>query len=237
MLTLCLTTPVGGPTLARPPRSWWDIRNSPVHEDKQIGSGPVAPTLTYWQTSTAAEPPALTREAIRPSSGAVDHRRTSPANVGGRPPTTARGTIDSCRDQVTLSETEQMLVNQSQPPGVERDQSDGADGNRADHEPRARRPGRLVTRRAGNPEVDLLGDLDDEQHAGAEQLVNCDLVAAALDGLTQEHRDVLRECYFRSSSVAQAADALEIAPDLVKSRAYYALHALRLAIEELGGVQ
>jgi RNA polymerase sigma-70 factor, ECF subfamily len=76
-----------------------------------------------------------------------------------------------------------------------------------------------------------------EQPAGAEQLASCDLVAAALGRLTQEHQDVLRECYFRGSSVAQAADALEIAPDLVKSRAYYALHALRLTIEELGSVQ
>ena len=67
------------------------------------------------------------------------------------------------------------------------------------------------------------------------QHVNRHLVAAALGGLTQEHRDVLRECYFRGSSVAQAAHALEIAPEMVKARAYYALRALRLAIEELGG--
>jgi RNA polymerase sigma-70 factor (ECF subfamily) len=70
-----------------------------------------------------------------------------------------------------------------------------------------------------------------------EQVVNHHLVAMALGRLPQEHRDVLRECYFRGGSVAQAAHALEIAPDMVKSRAYYALRALRLAIEELGGVQ
>jgi RNA polymerase sigma-70 factor (ECF subfamily) len=63
--------------------------------------------------------------------------------------------------------------------------------------------------------------------------VNRHLVAAALGRLTQEHRDVLRECYLRRSSVAQAAHALGIAPGTVKSRAYHALHALRLAIEEL----
>ena len=59
------------------------------------------------------------------------------------------------------------------------------------------------------------------------------LVVAALGRLTQEHRDVLRECYFRGSSVAQAAHALEIASGTVKSRTYYALRALLLAIEEL----
>ena len=63
--------------------------------------------------------------------------------------------------------------------------------------------------------------------------MNRHLVAAAVGRLTQEHRDVLLECYFRGSSVAQAAHALGIAPGTVKSRTYYALRALRLAIEEL----
>ena len=67
--------------------------------------------------------------------------------------------------------------------------------------------------------------------------MNGHLVAAALGRLTQQHRDVLRECYFRGSSVAQAAHALAIAPGTVKSRTYYALRALRLAIEELGDAE
>jgi RNA polymerase sigma-70 factor (ECF subfamily) len=67
--------------------------------------------------------------------------------------------------------------------------------------------------------------------------VNRHLVAAALGRLTQEHQNVLRECYFRGSSVAQTAHALGIAPGTVKSRAYYALRALRLAIEELRDVE
>ena len=67
--------------------------------------------------------------------------------------------------------------------------------------------------------------------------MNRHLVAAALGRLTQEHRDVLRECYFLRSSVEQAAHALGIAPGTVKSRTYYALRALRLAIEELRDVE
>jgi len=67
----------------------------------------------------------------------------------------------------------------------------------------------------------------------SEQVVDGPLVSAALGQLTQEHWDVLRECYFRGGSVAQAAHALVIAPGAVKSRTYYALRALRLAIEEL----
>jgi RNA polymerase sigma-70 factor (ECF subfamily) len=71
----------------------------------------------------------------------------------------------------------------------------------------------------------------------SEQVVNRHLVAAALGRLTEEHRDVLRECYFLGSSVAQAARAMGIAPGTVKSRTYYALRALRLAIEELRDVE
>ena len=63
--------------------------------------------------------------------------------------------------------------------------------------------------------------------------MNRQLVAAALGRLTQEHREVLRECHFHGSSVAKAAHALGIAPGTVKSRTYYALRTLRLAIEEL----
>jgi RNA polymerase sigma-70 factor, ECF subfamily len=71
----------------------------------------------------------------------------------------------------------------------------------------------------------------------SDPLVSRHLVAAALGRLTQEHRDVLGEMHLRGSSVAQAAHALGIAPGTVKSRTYYALRALRLAIEELRGIE
>ena len=88
-----------------------------------------------------------------------------------------------------------------------------------------------------SPEI-VAGRLPEQPIGNAsEQVVNRHLVAAALGRLTQEHRDVLRECYFLGSSVAQAAHALGIAPGTVKSRTYYALRALRLAIEELRDVE
>jgi RNA polymerase sigma-70 factor (ECF subfamily) len=68
-----------------------------------------------------------------------------------------------------------------------------------------------------------------------DQTVDRHLVAAALRMLSAEHRAVLIECYFRGSSVAEAAAALSIPPGTVKSRTHYALRALRLALEELGG--
>lgn len=78
--------------------------------------------------------------------------------------------------------------------------------------------------------VPELGVADDTEHA-----VDRHLVAAALRTLSPEHRAVLLECYFRGSSVTQAAAALGIPPGTVKSRTHYALRALRLALEEMGG--
>jgi RNA polymerase sigma-70 factor (ECF subfamily) len=52
-------------------------------------------------------------------------------------------------------------------------------------------------------------------------------VREAVKTLTPQHRDVLLQVYFRGASVAEAALALGIPPGTVKSRAYYALRALR----------
>lgn len=70
-----------------------------------------------------------------------------------------------------------------------------------------------------------------------DQAVDRHLVLAAMRTLSPEHRDVLHECYFRGSSVAQAATALGIPAGTVKSRSHYALRALRLALDELGGAR
>ena len=63
----------------------------------------------------------------------------------------------------------------------------------------------------------------EEAHASREKgespLTRADYLLSGTERLAQEHRDVLRECYFRGSSVAQAAHALGIAPGTVKSRA------------------
>jgi RNA polymerase sigma-70 factor (ECF subfamily) len=69
----------------------------------------------------------------------------------------------------------------------------------------------------------------------AQRTVDRDLVVAALRTLSDEHRDVVLECYFRGSTVAEAAATLGIPPGTVKSRTHYALRALRTAIEEMGG--
>jgi RNA polymerase sigma-70 factor (ECF subfamily) len=84
-------------------------------------------------------------------------------------------------------------------------------------------------------EIDRIGD---QPVGDASDLpVDRSVVATALGRLTQEHRDVLAELYLRGSSVAQAAHELGIAPGTVKTRIYYALRALRLAIAELRGIE
>lgn len=59
-------------------------------------------------------------------------------------------------------------------------------------------------------------------------------VADALQTLRPDHRAVLLETYYRGSSVAEAATVLGIPPGTVKSRTFYALRALKLALEERG---
>jgi RNA polymerase sigma-70 factor (ECF subfamily) len=70
-----------------------------------------------------------------------------------------------------------------------------------------------------------------------EDVANRAVIGAAMQRLTLEHREVLLECYYRGSSVAQAADRLHIPPGTVKSRTHYALHALKLALDEIGGTR
>ena len=60
------------------------------------------------------------------------------------------------------------------------------------------------------------------------------VVTEALDSLSREHRAVIVETYYRGRSVAEAAQVLGIPPGTVKSRCYYALRALKLALAERG---
>ncbi|MFF0769643.1 sigma-70 family RNA polymerase sigma factor [Nonomuraea wenchangensis] len=67
-----------------------------------------------------------------------------------------------------------------------------------------------------------------------ERAVESWAVAEALAALRPEHREVLMEVYYRGRSVKEASDTLGIPPGTVKSRTYYALRALKLALEERG---
>lgn len=81
-----------------------------------------------------------------------------------------------------------------------------------------------------------VADVPDDDPAGdrVDELLLSWIVADALRKLSPQHREVLRECYYRGASVAEAARRLEIPPGTVKSRSHYALRALALALEEMG---
>jgi len=73
-----------------------------------------------------------------------------------------------------------------------------------------------------------------EQDDRTDELLQSWVVAEALTKLSDEHRAVLLECYYRGRPVAEAAQRLGIPEGTVKSRTHYALRALRLALQEMG---
>ncbi|KDN86055.1 RNA polymerase sigma factor SigL [Kitasatospora cheerisanensis KCTC 2395] len=56
----------------------------------------------------------------------------------------------------------------------------------------------------------------------------------ALGSLSEAHRRAITETYLRGRTAAEAATVLGVPPGTVRSRLYYALRALRLALEERG---
>jgi RNA polymerase sigma-70 factor (ECF subfamily) len=92
------------------------------------------------------------------------------------------------------------------------------------HRARSARPPEV-----GEAALGAVPSLDD-----LEQTLDRILVADALQALSQEHRAVIVETYYRGRSVAEAATVLGIPPGTVKSRCYYALRALKLALDERG---
>ena len=80
----------------------------------------------------------------------------------------------------------------------------------------------------GSDEFEQCGP--DEVDAALDRL----LIADALTHLSPEHRAVIRRSYYLGWTIAQIADDLQIAEGTVKSRLHYALHALRLTMQEMG---
>jgi RNA polymerase sigma-70 factor (ECF subfamily) len=97
------------------------------------------------------------------------------------------------------------------------------------HRARVARGGQHVSIEAGEDGSVALPDADDIDRA-----LESWTVAEALADLSPQHRAVIIETYYRGHSVAEAATALGIPPGTVKSRTYYALRALKLALEERG---
>jgi RNA polymerase sigma-70 factor (ECF subfamily) len=67
-----------------------------------------------------------------------------------------------------------------------------------------------------------------------DRLLSCWQVEEALRKLSPDHRVVLVETYYRGRPYGDVAAELGVPVGTVKSRVFYALRALRLALEELG---
>ncbi len=91
-------------------------------------------------------------------------------------------------------------------------------------------------RREGTRPSEILGDdlppiaTDD----AIENVVQAWYVEEAMRRLSDDHRAVLQQVFVRELSVADAAKVLGVPPGTVKSRTYYALRSLRLALAEMG---
>ena len=68
----------------------------------------------------------------------------------------------------------------------------------------------------------------------ADRTLDAWAIAEALASLRPDHRKVIVETYYRGRTVAEAATTLGIPAGTVKSRTYYALKALKLALQERG---
>jgi RNA polymerase sigma-70 factor, ECF subfamily len=91
-------------------------------------------------------------------------------------------------------------------------------------------------RRRNSRVTEVVTDSPPDRPSGddTDRTVESWLVAEALARLSRAHREVLVECFYLGHSVAEAANRLGVPPGTVKSRTYYALRSLRLALEELG---
>jgi RNA polymerase sigma-70 factor, ECF subfamily len=67
-----------------------------------------------------------------------------------------------------------------------------------------------------------------------DDLLNRVLIEEALLRLSTEHRDVLVALHYRRFTVNEAAVQLNIPSGTVKSRAFYAVRALRTILDEMG---
>ena len=74
----------------------------------------------------------------------------------------------------------------------------------------------------------------DTEHDPLEQTLLAWQVEEALRRIGDEHRVVLIETYFRARPYAEVAFDLGVPEGTVKSRVFYALRALRNALEEMG---
>ncbi|HEY1643506.1 MAG TPA: sigma-70 family RNA polymerase sigma factor [Streptosporangiaceae bacterium] len=73
---------------------------------------------------------------------------------------------------------------------------------------------------------------DGRPDAGLDQVLDRELMAAALQRLSPAHQAMLVETFYRDASLAGAARTLGIPPGTARSRLHYALQALRRQLDQ-----
>ena len=91
------------------------------------------------------------------------------------------------------------------------------------------------SRQARPPEVDdspleFMPAAEDEMDRALRMMTITD----AMDALTPAHREILVATYLKGRTVDQAAQELGLPPGTVRSRIFYALRSLKLALQERG---
>lgn len=92
--------------------------------------------------------------------------------------------------------------------------------------------GRSRQATARQPDADADGETSIEDELDAT--LDACLLADALGTLTPAHREVIVEGFYRGRSTREIAALLNIPDGTVRSRMFYALRALRLALQERG---
>jgi RNA polymerase sigma-70 factor (ECF subfamily) len=93
-----------------------------------------------------------------------------------------------------------------------------------DHRSERARPAETYDR-----DLEAFAEADD-----TERVLRMMTVTDALRALSQPHREILIATYFRGRTVPEAAEELGLPLGTAKSRVYYALRALRSALQERG---
>lgn len=92
-------------------------------------------------------------------------------------------------------------------------------------------------RRSGSRPLDTVEDIADRAQPVAaedERLLREIVVTDAMLSLSPAHRQVLTETFLLDRTVQQAAETIGVPVGTVKSRVYYAMRALRVALDERG---
>jgi RNA polymerase sigma-70 factor (ECF subfamily) len=97
----------------------------------------------------------------------------------------------------------------------------------------------IDARRRASARPGLSHEAADEEAPGGATLEQAMLgwqVAAALERLTPEHRQMVRMAQFRGLTMREISEHTGLPLGTVKSRTWYALRSLRLVLEEMGVV-